>query len=182
MNSLAILTMVVAHGIMLWLAVRFFRRDSDNAPRRLAWIGAANACLALFVLVRSVTEPREFAIATTSALLYAASSLLMLAARASHRGRPPDYIFGQDLPRGLVVWGPYRWVRHPFYLAYTLAWIAGVAMSGGHGIVAVGAAAMVAVLSSAAAREEAQFLASPFAEAYRGYQRVTGRLLPVWWR
>lgn len=53
-----------------------------------------------------------------------------------------------------MTYGPYRWVRHPFYAAFLLA------------------------LNRTAAREERRLLGSPFGPAYAEYLRRTGRFVP----
>jgi protein-S-isoprenylcysteine O-methyltransferase Ste14 len=77
----------------------------------------------------------------------------------------------------LVTSGPYRWIRHPFYTSYLLAWMAG-------GFVwpplAVSVVAMGYIYWRAAEEEEARFLRGPWSVAYAAYQRRTGRFFISW--
>ena len=73
--------------------------------------------------------------------------------------------------------GPYGVVRHPFYAAYSLFWVAGWVGSGAWST-AVVALTMFTLYVTAARGEEAGFAASALAEAYRRYQQRTGFFFP----
>jgi protein-S-isoprenylcysteine O-methyltransferase Ste14 len=74
--------------------------------------------------------------------------------------------------------GPYRFVRHPFYAAYTLSWLAGWVAS--HSWLALGSTIiMVATYIVAASREERKFRTSALAAAHAAYCRRTGFMLPL---
>src|SRR5687767_7646044 len=62
---------------------------------------------------------------TIGVLLLAASLALFWATVGVNLGRPLSLAFSRDQPAHLVTVGPYKLVRHPFYLAYTLAWVGG---------------------------------------------------------
>ena len=82
-----------------------------------------------------------------------------------------------DAPVEIVTWGAYRYVRHPFYSAFLLAFCAAFLAAPllptlaclGWGLVA---------LWLTARREEQRLLASAFGEAYGHYLKATGRFLP----
>lgn len=73
--------------------------------------------------------------------------------------------------------GPYRWVRHPIYLAYLLAWLAG-----GIGIGSWWAWIVLPTMGAqylrAISHEERQFLTGPLAADYHAYRSRTGMLFP----
>jgi protein-S-isoprenylcysteine O-methyltransferase Ste14 len=91
--------------------------------------------------------------------------------------QPLTAIFEPDVPAQMVVAAPYNLVRHPFYLAYSLFWVAGWVGTATWTSAAV-AALMIRTYVIAARNEEAKFAASPLAAAYRRYQRETGFFLP----
>jgi protein-S-isoprenylcysteine O-methyltransferase Ste14 len=72
----------------------------------------------------------------------------------------------------LVVNGPYRWVRHPFYTSYLLAWLAGGFL---HPALLVAFVTMGWIYWKASVEEESRFLAGPRAQKYRDYRQRTGR-------
>lgn len=78
---------------------------------------------------------------------------------------------------GLITEGPFRFVRHPFYLAYIFFWGAApaVTMTPGPWIVFAG---MTAFYVICARREEAFILESVFAPGYRAYQARAGMFWP----
>ena len=85
------------------------------------------------------------------------------------------------MPNTLVRTGPYRLIRHPFYLAYVLAFLAAVVVAGGvWGYVLVGSVFLLYHL--AAVQEESQLSRSPMVGAeYRAYCQGTKRWCPWIW-
>jgi protein-S-isoprenylcysteine O-methyltransferase Ste14 len=76
----------------------------------------------------------------------------------------------------MVVSGPYRWVRHPFYICVAMTIVA-------NGLVAanwflLGAGAVVVTLLVVRTRTEEQKLLDRFGDSYRAYMDRTGRFLP----
>jgi protein-S-isoprenylcysteine O-methyltransferase Ste14 len=88
-----------------------------------------------------------------------------------------------SMPRAtatLVTTGPYRWVRHPMYSAALVLLVAATLLTA-NWVVAAGGTVAIALLV-ARSRVEEQRLVEKFGEAYREYQRSTGRFLPRWAR
>ena len=73
--------------------------------------------------------------------------------------------------------GPYRWVRHPFYLSYTLAWLGAVAAVGDVQLLPT-VAVMLAFYVGAAYGEERRLLSGPAAADYAKYRCRVGLLIP----
>jgi protein-S-isoprenylcysteine O-methyltransferase Ste14 len=76
----------------------------------------------------------------------------------------------------LVMGGPYRYVRHPFYDTMVLLMIAFALLAANWFIVAGGA--VVFTLLAVRSRTEEDKLQERFGEPYRAYRRQTGRFLP----
>ncbi len=76
----------------------------------------------------------------------------------------------------LVTTGPYRWVRHPFYLAFLMAMIADSLVMANWFLALTGGLA-VSLIFIRTAREEANLL-SRFGDDYRQYMETTGRFFP----
>ncbi len=76
----------------------------------------------------------------------------------------------------LVTTGPYRWVRHPFYVAIAMAVLANALGAANWFIFATGAV-LVLLLVVRTDREEANLVAR-FGEGYRAYMERTGRFVP----
>jgi len=76
----------------------------------------------------------------------------------------------------LVTSGPYRWVRHPFYVSLALCVAANSLATANWFILASGA--LLFILIVIRTRKEEELLLTKFGDAYRGYMERTGRFLP----
>ncbi|MCY4662307.1 MAG: isoprenylcysteine carboxylmethyltransferase family protein [Acidobacteria bacterium] len=76
----------------------------------------------------------------------------------------------------LVTGGPYRFVRHPFYVTTALGLVAN-ALTTANGFIAVTGAAALALMVIRTATEEAK-LVERFGDDYRRYMARTGRFFP----
>lgn len=77
----------------------------------------------------------------------------------------------------LVTSGPYQWVRHPLYAVATVAFISLGVLAGNWFLILLPVVGIGAVLLIVIPREEAELI-KKFGDAYREYQRHTGRLMP----
>lgn len=77
----------------------------------------------------------------------------------------------------LVTMGPYRWVRHPFYVATALA-VAANSMVSANWFLALTGGLTVALLV-VRTRTEEEKLIQRFGDRYREYMQCTGRFLPL---
>ena len=78
----------------------------------------------------------------------------------------------------LVLHGPYRWVRHPFYGSVTLFLLA-LSLIAANWFLLLTGAVVVALLVIRTGREE-EHLVRRFGDDYRRYMNRTGRFLPRW--
>jgi protein-S-isoprenylcysteine O-methyltransferase Ste14 len=76
----------------------------------------------------------------------------------------------------LVTTGPYRWVRHPFYLANALGMLGASLATANWFFVAVGACGLILLFFRT--RIEEKNLVARFGDEYRNYMRRVGRFLP----
>jgi protein-S-isoprenylcysteine O-methyltransferase Ste14 len=181
------------HAATFWLAAAafvlfassvvfvFVKRGEATAGLTAIKVGAlASAAAELAVLWQM---PSPSAVRGTAGLLLFAGSLALFGwAARSNRERPLSLAFSRDLPEHLNRRGPYRHIRHPFYVSYVLAYSAGLVASGDLRLLAV-VLGMGGLYLWAARAEESKFASSPLAEEYAGYRRTTGMFLPRWpWR
>jgi protein-S-isoprenylcysteine O-methyltransferase Ste14 len=80
----------------------------------------------------------------------------------------------------LVTHGPYRWVRHPFYLAFAIAVIANTLVTANAILAIFGMAAFLVIVARTTIEERK--LIERFGNDYRDYMQHTGRFLPRLWR
>jgi protein-S-isoprenylcysteine O-methyltransferase Ste14 len=76
----------------------------------------------------------------------------------------------------LVLHGPYRWVRHPFYDSAALLMVAVSLIAANWFLLLTGGLAFVLLVVRT--RTEEEKLLARFGEAYREYMKRTGRFLP----
>ena len=76
----------------------------------------------------------------------------------------------------LVTHGPYRWVRHPFYVTAALLMASATALSA-NGLIGAGSLIVLALLAVRTPKEE-QMLIGRFGQQYRDYMKRTGRFIP----
>lgn len=88
-----------------------------------------------------------------------------------------SFAYSEDMPQLLIEAGPYRYVRHPFYSAYTLCFLAAPLTLGSWWLLTT-AAFMFMVYRQSAVMEERKFSDSDFGEQYRAYAARTGRFVP----
>lgn len=82
-----------------------------------------------------------------------------------------------DAPVQVVNWGPYKYVRHPFYVSFVITQVAAW-LAFPHVVTVLGVVYAVVALSMTARREESRLLASAMGAEYRSYMHKTGRLFP----
>jgi len=79
----------------------------------------------------------------------------------------------------LVTFGPYRWIRHPFYASAAL-WVIAASLIAANWFVFVTGSLALSLLAVRTKTEEA-LLVDRFGNDYRNYMAETGRFLPKLW-
>lgn len=165
---------LICFGGFGWAMLRHFH--SGGKPRRgMVLTGTIVPVLAALHLAALLLRPVPWAL--TAIALYAASGTLFLSAIATTRGQGLAACFQRHVPTGVIRTGPYRYIRHPFYTAYLLTWIAGFVATGWLPL-ALTVLFMATVYRLAALEEERCFLSSSLHEEYREYLRMTGGFVP----
>jgi protein-S-isoprenylcysteine O-methyltransferase Ste14 len=142
------------------------------ATRVVVVLGSVFGCLHVYLLATGPLEPHHMA---AGAGLYTVACALFTWASHSVRGRNFRLAYAPGTPSRVFSGGPYRWVRHPFYLSYSLAWCAGVVALWDWRMLGT-VAIMLAFYVAAAWGEERQLLRGPAADEYRAYRRQVGVL------
>jgi protein-S-isoprenylcysteine O-methyltransferase Ste14 len=76
----------------------------------------------------------------------------------------------------LVTHGPYRWVRHPFYVTAALLMLSATVLTA-NWLIGVSSLLVLGLLAIRTPKEE-QMLIARFGEEYRQYMASTGRFFP----
>ena len=110
-------------------------------------------------------------------VVFAGSLALFTWAVRATRHTPPTLAFDTDAPSFLLHHGPYRFVRHPFYLAYVMFWV-GTALAAPTLLAWAAPLVMTSLYFHAASREERKFARSELSAAYSAYRAQAGMFLP----
>lgn len=164
-------------GSFIWGMAKFFR-ISPNTPIGVQLVKALGG-LTFLLHAMAISLHRHTSVlpAVTSIALYLFATLLFWWAVKSHGQRPPAACFDGDNPQHLVITGSYRWVRHPFYTAYMLGWLAGVAATGQPWLL-ISSMLMSVLYIRAAISEERGFATGIMAAEFQNYRRTTGMFFP----
>jgi protein-S-isoprenylcysteine O-methyltransferase Ste14 len=142
-------------GLVLWISTfgdlifpAYFQWASLPLPNWLRWIGVVTGVLC---------------------------SLLMYWTLASLGKNLTDTVVTRS-EATLVTHGPYRWVRHPFYVTAALL-MASVTVLTSNWLIGVSCVAVLALLAVRTPKEE-QMLIERFGQEYRDYMARTGRFIP----
>lgn len=156
----------------------YLERRADR-PLWVRGIHGGSLVLALAHLAGAFfLAPRSENFAAAGIVLYTLSVALFLSAMEAARGTRLQRAFvDHPLPNRLIVDGPYRRVRHPFYLGYMIGALAPVVAIDSVWM-AVISVMMIAIAVAAARREERTWLSSPRAQEYRNYQQRAGMFFP----
>jgi protein-S-isoprenylcysteine O-methyltransferase Ste14 len=173
-----LIAVALATAIIIAVAMQDFFVDARISNPRIRAFQDVSVGLAVahfgVLLVRGSVGP-NWAIAAIG--LYVAATLLFLSSlEAARRVRLPRTFVDDPMPKALITTGPFAMIRHPFYVAYSLAWLAAPIATHGPIIAAI-SVGFIGIYIVAARREE-KLLEARFGEAYRVYKSGTGMLLP----
>ena len=178
-HSLSILTFVLLLSCLLsfaWAMKHFFTHPTGSSfGMRL--IKISGIVFGILHVHGVLTTPSDWQYAFAGWAIYCVSLALFWWTLQTNRRTALSAAFSVDTPQHLVTSGPYRYVRHPFYTSYMLAWTAG-AVTTQDTLLVASAVFMAAVYWVAAVIEERKFEDSELSAAYRAYRLRTGRFLP----
>ena len=158
-----------------WALRGHFRYEGRMPAGMRALSGTSLLAFCLYLLQLGTAQPTPVR-AGVAAGLFVVSLSLFWWSIASTRRRRLAIAHAETDPHFIETSGPYRLVRHPFYLSYMLFWL-------GTACAAAWPQWLAALLLAAwyvriALREERRFDASAHASGYTSYRRRTGMLLP----
>jgi protein-S-isoprenylcysteine O-methyltransferase Ste14 len=164
-----------------WAMRRFFVKPDHMTPG-LKMTLAAGLVFAIthFYVILGTPALKPLAVAAAVTLYCLALGIFWWTISA-HRVKPLAACFSRHEELHLVKHGPYRFVRHPFYCSYLLAWLAG-AVGTLDPRLALTFVVMFVLYLVAAVSEEKKFASSSLSEAYADYCGATGRFLPSPWK
>lgn len=173
----ALVTLVGAAvvGAYIWSVRNHF--VSDKMPQG-AWIISLSVTVTTIVMLTLTWLLPQPLFAQSAGLAIQLFSVWIFysAITASRRARL-RFIFDPEQPHSLVNEGPYRRVRHPFYVSYSIFWF-GWAVATWSVWAFPFVILLIALYISAARMEERNFAASPLSAEYAAYKQRTGFFVP----
>lgn len=149
----------------------------------LWWLTAAPFFICAIVLTLCFTgyfSPRpmlpEWLRDCLAVLASACSICLISYTLGTHRSRLALW-HQKDEPEGIVTYGAYRYIRHPFYTAFLLALLGALVLAPHPGTLGTFLYGFL-ILNYTASREERFLSESTFGEQYQEYRKRTGRFTP----
>jgi len=179
-----VLLLIVLNFALIGLLPRiFFRRDGSLNARW--WATALPFGVApLFLIAAYAADlapltPRSWLAATALAAVVLSVASIALTCLTVGTHRIPVALWHQDCdqPEHIVTYGAYRWIRHPFYASFILAFMATVVFLP-HWVTLGSLAYAWVALNLTARREERRLAGSAFGSQYRHYLGGTGRFFP----
>ncbi|MCS7166701.1 MAG: isoprenylcysteine carboxylmethyltransferase family protein [Gemmatales bacterium] len=156
---------------------RAFRYAQCWTPAKtlLVFSGWASTWIQLGAL--SWYGPLTLGHALLALVLYASAYALFRAALRAHGATKPAFVFTQVAPSSFCTAGPYRYIRHPLYTAYILAWLIPPLATAQLWVV-IPTIWMTFLYTIAAWREERAFAWTPYAALYQRYRQQAGMFWP----
>lgn len=174
-TSLTVLAGSCAFAAFAWALRAHFAIDG-GMPKRMRDLSRMSAAAFVLFAALSIWRGVGMPAAIAAIICFATGiSIFWWAVRTTRTDRPA-IAFSEGAPDHIYTRGPYAYVRHPFYLAYCVAWI-GTAIAAGP-LQWLPAAALVFCYFRMARSEEAHFAGSALAEDYARYRRQTGLIVP----
>lgn len=174
----ALIEAVICLVVFEWARIRFFIRTGNVPPLRfglrpLGPVFAVGAIATLFLDIGA--RVRGYPVIAMA--VFVVSIFVFFSAVRAFSGKAPAIAFTSGPPDRLLMQGPYRYVRHPFYLSYILFW-AGVLVASPGIFTLIACVVMLALYVKAAKFEEAAIMNSTLAAEYALYKNRTGMFLP----
>jgi protein-S-isoprenylcysteine O-methyltransferase Ste14 len=184
MKMVLILLAVGTFGLY-WAWMRFGFARPDYVHPKMGMLAIAAVASGLLHTFKLLTVQLSEDYAVLGLVLYMLAVGLFLWSAITIRGADFALAFSASPPRAVLATGPYRWVRHPFYLAYSMTWIAGTIVCRSVVLLAT-VVVMLWFYIDAARQEEHQFLSGSLREGYLAYKAKVGvfgpKILSCWLR
>ena len=187
MNPALAVLAISAFVLMFALPKVFFRSDGKMNLRW--WLTGSPFGVSLYGVLFAWlgVTPRLHGLGTTGAIvldivgmMFVVGAIAMMVATMA-TNRVPLALWHQDgdknTPRQIVTFGPYRFVRHPFYVSFLLL-VIGSLFIARDPVTASAVPLAFVILGWTVRNEEKKLLASPLGAEYGAYRERTGRFFP----
>jgi protein-S-isoprenylcysteine O-methyltransferase Ste14 len=162
-----------------WGRRHFFVQSQGVSRHRggLAPLGSVFGVLVVVFVAASSVELGTYFARLGAVLMFSISLALFWWAARAYGDLRPSIAFSPGAPCDLVTSGPYKFMRHPFYSAYMMFWLA-FAVHSWNILALVPALSMGVIYYKAAKGEEEAIMSSALRDAYIDYSKSAGMFLP----
>lgn len=160
---------------LIWARLRFFKMTSGT-PRLSALLYDATVATQIVttLVLMFTTSGKSLPLVVASICLYSLSLILFW--WSIFTAKKLDFAFSNDVGN-IVTTGPFRLVRHPFYVSYILAWLSSTFLFNSL-ILWITLLYLMAFYFLSARKEERVILKSVYSDEYRKYIQNVGMFLP----
>ncbi len=160
---------------LIWARLRFFKMTSGT-PRLSALLYDATVATQIVttLVLMFTTSGKSLPLVAASICLYSLSLILFW--WSIFTAKKLDFAFSNDVGN-IVTTGPFRLVRHPFYVSYILAWLSSTFLFNSL-ILWITLLYLMAFYFLSARKEERVILKSVYSDEYRKYIQNVGMFLP----
>ncbi len=158
-----------------WAVSGHFKSDRMPAGMKLIMLASIITALAFLALLWTRAQPPSAELAGM-AIEVCAAGLFAVTVAATRKIRF-RMAFDDETPDQLVVSGPYRYIRHPFYTSYLIFWT-GFALITFSWLSLPPLLVMAAIYFFAALGEDRKFATSALADQHSQYRQRAGMFWP----
>lgn len=162
-------------GAYIWSVRNHFASDVMPSGARVIALAVTSSTVLMLALTWLVDQP--ILAQVVGLLIQLFSVWIFCSAIIASRQARLRFVFDPAHPHSLVEQGPYRLVRHPFYVSYSIFWF-GWAVATWSLLAIPSVVILLWLYVSAARMEESNFEASPLSSDYAAYKARTGFFLP----
>lgn len=174
--KIAMLVYLFCVGLWFSTAQAKFASSSKARPLLFMMVGASVVTTFLTIFTTVPVAVPLVRILISAVMTSVTVALIKWAFRSIHK-KNLGLAFSGIVPDEVVQHGPYRYVRHPLYLAYSIFWMSCAVLSASI-FVALSAACVIALYYSAARSEERDLMGSDLGPTYQSYRQRTGLIVP----
>jgi protein-S-isoprenylcysteine O-methyltransferase Ste14 len=184
MNSGAYIVLILNFIYISLLPMIFFKRDGNfnymwwvtATPFIICFLAATAAMMGHLAPLGGSTDATTY-LQMLAVVLNVASIALISFTLGTHRIPIALWHQNNDAPKGIVTWGAYGHIRHPFYASFLLFFTGGLLFIPSI-FTLVSLIYGFIILNMTAAREEKRLCTSEFGKEYVDYIARTGRFFP----
>ncbi len=160
-----------------WALKKFFV-NKGGLPKKMQKLGFAAGFIAVMQVASMTGSSKEVVWSQVTGLCLTILSGCLFWITIHHNRQNPLPVAFSNLQSDFIrTTGPYRFIRHPFYLSYILTWVAAPFIAESTWL-ALTSLIMILVYIRLIRDEEAHLLSGTHGAIYHGYMQKTGCLIP----